>query len=159
MKHFLIFIFLVSPLAVANEDEILPPAPIDMVTNFSKLSQLAAKENKIIMLEMSASYCGFCITLEEEIIRPMIRSHDYEETVLIRQIKIDYHDDIIGPDGNKTTPAQLARDLNIFVTPTLLFLNAENQEVSERILGVNSLDYFGYYVDEAIDQGLIKIRN
>ena len=146
---------MLSLMAIANEydaDE-LPFVEIKEVADFESLSQEAKAKRKVIMLEMSATYCGYCRTLEEEIIKPMLRSGDYEDNVLIRKMEIDSHAPIKGLKGDKTSPAQIANRMDVFVTPTLIFLDSEGNEVSERILGVNSLDFYGAYVDSALEQG------
>ena len=125
---------------------------VQHVEDFAALLEQAIKERKVIMLEMSATYCNYCRILEEEIINPMIISGDYNH-VIIRQMHIDSYYDLIMPNNKKMTPSEYARSKNVFVTPTLLFLNGNNEEVAERIIGVNSLDYFGAYVDEALNIG------
>lgn len=131
----------------------LPYVKIIEIADFESLSKQARKQGKVIMLEMSASYCGYCRTLEEEIIKPMLRSGDYTDNVLIRKLEIDSHYPMNNVSGDKTSPAELANHFDVFVTPTLIFLDGNGNEVSERILGVNSLDYYGAYVDEALEQG------
>jgi len=170
MKRFLtlsnlipgLMLWLLCPLSVMAQDyeeDELPYVKIIELTDFKTLTKQARESGKVIMLEMSATYCGYCKTLEEEIIKPMLRSGDYSDNVLIRQVNIDIHGlmDDLGVD--KTSPDQLARRYNIFVTPTLLFLDGQGEEVSERILGVNSLDYYGAYVDDALEQGHRKIQS
>ncbi len=130
---------------------------VQHVEDFSALLAQAKKEKKVILLEMSASYCGFCRKLEAEILNPMIISGDYED-VLIRHLEIDSYYSINMPDNPSMTPSEYAYSKKIFVTPTLLFLNYKNEEVAERIVGINSVDYFGAYVDEALKEGAKKIK-
>ena len=140
-----------------QEDE-LPYVEIREVLDLAALGREAKDKKKVIMLEMSASYCGYCRTLEEEIIKPMLRSGDYNQHVLIRKMEIDSHYNLNMQNGEKSSPAQLAQKYNVYVTPTLLFLDGNGKEISERILGVNSLDYYGYYVDEALKQGQLNLK-
>ena len=137
----------------ANDEHDLPYVEIQTVNDMAALGQEALAKNKVIMLEMSASHCGYCRTLEEEIIKPMLRSGDYVKNVLIRKMQIDSHYSMNNINGGKTSPAELARQFNVYVTPTLIFLDGHGKEISERILGVNSLDYYGAYVDEALLKG------
>lgn len=130
---------------------------VQNLKNFDALLKQSKNEKKVIMLEMSASYCGFCRTLEAEIINPMIISGDYNH-VLIRHLEIDSYYDIKMPNNQTMTPSEYARSKNIFVTPTLLFLNDKNEEIAERIVGINSVDYFGAYVDQALSIGANKIK-
>ncbi|MCP4188556.1 MAG: thioredoxin fold domain-containing protein [Gammaproteobacteria bacterium] len=139
-------------------DESLPEVEIIEVEDFSQLAEQARVQQKLIMLEVSATYCSYCLKLEEEIIKPMLRSGDYDARVLIRKFDIDGFSESRDFSGSPITSAGLAQRWGIKVTPTIIFLNGQNQEVSERILGVNSLDYFGGFVDNAIDLGLAAIR-
>ena len=142
--------------AFANES--LPRVEIIEVTDFSQLTKQAGKDQKLILLEFSASYCSYCVKLEEAILKPMLRSGDYEADVLIRKLQIDSYSQLRDFDGNLVSGDEIARRWQVKITPTIIFLDSQNQEVSERIVGVNSLDYFGGFVDNAIAEGLATIR-
>ena len=135
-------------------DEELPAVTIERVSDFDNLKHQARNHGKVILLEISAPYCRYCRILEEEILKPMIRSGDYTEQVLIRRLDIDI-DSIL--DNEKQATENLARRYGIWITPTLLFLDGHGNEVSKRILGVNSLDYYGAYVDAALEEGYHKL--
>ena len=155
---FILFIFSLilttSVWAQGDEEASLPPVQILAVKNLDSLIAQARRERKVILLEMSASYCGFCRTLEAEIIKPMLRSGDYEKDVLIRQLEIDADYHLRDADGNPSTPAQIASRYKIYVTPTLLFIDGHGKEFSPRMLGINTLELYGGYVDQALDDGL-----
>ncbi len=141
----------------ADDSEVLPFVQIERVSDLRALGQRARREGKVVLLEVEASDCGYCRRLEEEILKPMLRSGDYESGTLIVQLAIDGQDDIRGWNGRETTPSAIARRYGVFVTPTLLFLDADGREVAKRIIGINSLDYFGAYVDEALAEGRKRI--
>jgi len=136
----------------------LPFVEIQTVDNFAALTHKAKKNNQVILLEMSATYCGYCKTLEEEIIKPMLRSGDYDK-VLIRKLNIDSHYPMTDLGGKKSSPFELSSRMGVYLTPTLLFLDGNGNEVGERIVGVNTLEMYGGYVDNSINQGLKSINN
>lgn len=161
--YFLLFHLLTGKLYASDYDDDLdemddlPHVEILLLRDLQDLLEKAGKQKKIIMLEVSASYCDYCVILEDEIIKPMLRSGDYENKVFIRQLQADSYFTMIGLNGESTTHAELGELLNIQLTPTLIFIDSNASEISQRILGVNSLDFFGAYVDEAIDNGLKQI--
>lgn len=166
LKLFALSAFLFSTASIGglfdsnyDSDEEYSPGMtvIPEVENYDALLNKSKNEKKIIMLEMSASYCGYCKTLEAEIIRPMIISGDYEN-VIIRKLEIDSYNTIKLPNNKTTTPSKFAGAKGVFVTPTLLFLDHKGEEVSERILGINTIEYFSAYVDAAIEEGSIKLK-
>ncbi len=156
MKYLLLALLLPYSLSVSADDD-LPYVEIKTVTDFSQLAETARSKGKIIMLEISASYCDYCELLEEEFIKPMLRSGDYNE-VLIRKIEMDSFDTIQNFSGQTSNPDEFSRVLKIKLTPTLLFFDGHGNEVSPRILGINSLDLYGWYLDEALKTGLQKIK-
>ncbi len=140
-----------------DAEQSLPYVEIIDVNDLEALGREARAEGKVILLEMSASYCGYCRTLEDNIIKPMLRSGDYTDYVLIRRLHIDSHYGLRDFNGSKTSPSKFSLRHNVQLTPTLLFLDGEGKEVSERILGVNTLEMYGAYVDKALQQGHQKI--
>jgi thioredoxin-related protein len=139
---------------LSEQEDGLPPVEIKELKDFAQTLAEARRDGKIILLEMSATYCGYCRTLEAEIIKPMLRSGDYEQNVMIRRLHIDGYYPMKDIDGKMSSPAEIANQLNIFVTPTLLFLDGNGREASKRIIGVNTLEFYGGYVDMALEEGL-----
>ena len=142
-----------------DDERHLPYVMIQYATDFSELAQVARNEGKIIMLEVSASYCGYCELLEEEFIKPMLRNDYYSEIVLIRKIDLDSYQTITDFSGNQTTADVFARNLDVKLTPTILFFDGNGNEVSQRILGINSLDLYGGYIEDGLNNGLLKIKS
>ena len=144
-------------IVMASSDTDQKITTVQQLQNFDALFKQSKKEKKVIMLEISASYCGYCRQLEAEIINPMIISGDYDH-VIIRHLEVDNYDDIKMPNNKTITSAKYAYSKKVYVTPTILFLNDKNEEIAERIVGVNTVELFGAYVDEALKKGAEKIQ-
>jgi len=154
----LLLLWSFSVSADSDDDEVYPYVAIKYETDFAQLAKIAREENKIIMLEVSASYCEYCELLEEEFIKPMLRSGDYNN-VLIRKIEMDSAIEIKDFSGDASSPEEFTYALKVKITPTLLFFDGNGNEVAQRILGINSLDLYGGYLDDAIKNGLQKIKS
>lgn len=154
------FILLLSALVTltsayadeSNSDD-LPPVTILAVDDFEALAKTARKDNKIILLEISSNDCEYCKLLEEEILKPMLRSGDYVNTVLIRKLNINGRQSMKNFSGNSTTPVEIAAQYKITLTPTLLILDDHGEEISNRLIGIYSLDFFASRVDGALIKG------
>jgi len=125
---------------------------IEKVKDFQALSSQLKQENIVLVLEFSTKNCRFCKQLEAEILKPMLISGDYNDLVSIKQIELDSDKSVTDFDGGLISGKSLAKRMNIIVAPTLVFLNADGKEVSERIVGINTPEMFSAYVDAAIDE-------
>jgi len=117
-------------------------------------ASLASMGDRILMIEFSAEDCGYCRLLEEEFLKPMLRNSGYSKKVVIRSISLSDDYSLVGFDGQSISASKFASRYDVYVTPTLVFLNEQGEEVSEKLVGIWSVDFFGGYIDERIDSGL-----
>lgn len=148
----LALLFAAGPLADASQVEI--PAAADLHAD----AAVAEAEAIPIMLLVSQTYCGYCDQLKDWIIRPMILSGDYEGRVIIRELKVDSFRPVRDFTGEPRDPAKISAGYKAYLTPTLLFLGPDGEELTERIRGINTPEMFGYYVDEAIATAAQRLR-
>ncbi len=112
-----------------------------------------------ILLVVTQEHCPFCHRIKEEILRPMLISGDYENRVLIRELLIDPGETTRDFLGRQRDARDFADDYKVWVTPTLLYLGPDGRELRPRILGINTLEMYGYYVDEGIEEALQRLRS
>ena len=55
-------------------------------------------------------------------------------------------------DGAEVPGNVLARQYGVGVTPTLLFLDSRGRELTARLRGINTPEFFGFYVDRGIER-------
>ncbi|MGB0713437.1 MAG: thioredoxin family protein [Gammaproteobacteria bacterium] len=141
--------------ALADSGEVTLPRVTDLAAD----ARIMRERGLPMLLMVSQTHCGYCEEVKREVIRPMIISGDYDDRVLIREILIDPFDKIPDFDGTPRDPNVIAARYKAWVTPTLLFLGPDGEVLSERILGVNTPEMYGWYVDSAIDEALGKLRD
>ena len=112
-----------------------------------------------ILLLFSADYCTYCDRLMEEFLEPMRRSGEYDDRVLIREVKIDDYGSMTDFDGARVNPEDLAYRYDISVVPTLLLLDTDGRELTKRIVGLGTVEFFGLYLDDAISRSVAKLKN
>ena len=134
--------------------EVSVPAVIDL----QREGKLALKQDLPILLTFTSSICSYCDLLEEDFLQPMLLSGDYGDRVLIRKLVIDAGRTITDFNGEPSTADKLSSRYRVFVTPTLLFVDGNGTELAERILGINTPELFGGYLDDCIDTALERIR-
>jgi thioredoxin-related protein len=112
-----------------------------------------------ILLAFSAIQCPYCRDLEEEFLEPMLLSGDYADKIIIRKLVLDNGSHVRDFSGRSVEAAELAHGLRVFVTPTILFVDAEGRELAQRMIGINTLEMFGGYLDGCIDTALLNLRD
>jgi hypothetical protein len=74
--------------------------------------------------------------------------------VLIRKVYIDSEETLRDFSGAPVTGAELAARYGVKLTPIVVFLGPEGEELAERMIGISSPDYYGAYLDEHIATAL-----
>jgi len=115
-------------------------------------AQILKSENLILVLEFSSEDCGYCRKLESLFLLPMQRNAAYGDKILIRTISLDAFETVVDLEGRTVSTSEFASRYGVSLTPTLLFLNAEGIEMSERLVGIWSEDFYGGFIDNRIDE-------
>ena len=144
-------------LVQANDHDI-PHVEIPITHDLTIEAALARDKQLPIMLMFSQDGCSYCEIMKAEFIRPMLISGQYTDKVIIRIIQLDDFGDLIDFDGSKVEAGNFATRYRAYVTPTLIFVDHQGRELSPRLLGVGTIDFFGGDIDDAIDQSLQKVR-
>ena len=100
--------------------------------------------------------CPYCMVVREEFLDPMQRNRDYRGKVLMRILKMDegYITDF---DGARIAVDALALRYGASVAPTVVLLDYKGKQLTERLLGLTTPDFYGGYLDEAIEQSLRRL--
>jgi len=111
-----------------------------------------------ILLVFSAVNCGYCHQLEDEFLKPMLISGEYTDKVIIRRLLLDTGQHTIDFDGTQQEAAAIASRYRAWLTPTIVFIDGNGRELAKRMIGINTPELFGGYLDACIDTALLKLR-
>lgn len=124
--------------------------PIDQLqelTNLQSLSRQATQKQLPIMLLFSAQWCEYCQVLKSHVLNPMMKSGLYEgKWGLFRHVGIDEPEPLTLISGRTINKAKWAYQLNADLTPTVLFLDGNGNEVAERLVGISEITLFSALV-------------
>lgn len=102
--------------------------------------------------------CVYCQRVLNEFLIPMSRNRDYQGKVVMRRLVVSDDVPIRDFEGRPTTPRKLARQYGYSLVPTVLLLDGKGRLLAKPVVGLTTVDYYGMYLDEAIDLALAKIR-
>lgn len=120
--------------------------------NFQELSRKMKANSRGLVLMFHAENCPYCALMEREILSPMVKSGEYDKKVYLRKLQIDEARDVIDFSGKTVEPSDISSRFNVNVTPTLVFLDDKGEEKAEKMIGINTVELFGAYLDNEIDK-------
>lgn len=126
--------------------------------DFQTISTEMRDKGLPLLLMFRADYCGYCRQLEDEYLVPMQKSGKYDARILIQRFTLDKTGPVTDFNGEKLDTAIFAEKYQASLTPTLVFLDTEGKEVAERLLGYNSPDFYGAYLENAIDTAYQTVK-
>jgi len=110
-----------------------------------------------ILVVVTREQCGYCALLKREVIVPMILSGEYEDRVIIRELNIDDRGEVTDFGGRRVSPFAVADRYGALLTPTVLVLGPDGREVAPRVVGVNNVQMYLWYLDRAIEEGTAEL--
>jgi len=132
---------------------------VPIAANLQADGQLAHNRQLPILLVFSAIECGYCELLEEEFLQPMLLGGEYRDKIIIRKLVLDNGSRLADFSGKPIDATRLSDRYRVYVTPTILFVNEKGTELAERMVGINTPELFGGYLDDCIDTAWLMIRN
>lgn len=118
-----------------------------------------ARSGKVpIMLVFTSPFCPYCERVKADYLGPMVNDPAYRDKVIIRQIEAGSDWGLVGFDGKKTTHGAYAASQKIVMVPTIKVVDAEGHELAKPIVGFLTPDFYFGYIQEAMEQGLDKMR-
>ncbi len=133
------------------EEEIPEANPIPELNSFEEVAETARARGVPILVEFSTPWCRYCEALEEQVLKPLMRNGKYRNRIIVKKLEVNTYSSIAGFDGKQYRTDQLSRMYNVDLYPTLVFFDANGNEVSQRIVGITVLDYIADELDRAID--------
>lgn len=137
--------------AYAAGDESIRMIP---ATDLRDEAGIARARNLVIMLEFSSEYCEYCRKLEALFLLPMQRNPNYDDKILIRSVSLDAYRTLVDFEGRSVDTREFAARYGVTLTPTLVFLDADGGELSEKLVGIWSEDFYGGFIDNRIAAAL-----
>lgn len=144
---------LVLPVLAAGRED------VPMADNLQTEGRQAASRQIPIMLIFTSPFCIFCDRVKAEYLGPMVDDPAYRDKVIIRQIEAGGGMTLVGFDGRKTTHGAYASSQKIVMVPTIKVVDAQGRELAKPIVGFLIPDYYFGYIQDAMDEGLKKMRS
>lgn len=138
--------------------EILPYVKVREATDLLAVGQEAQARQLPILIMFSMRDCQYCDVVREEFLKPMLRSGDYVDRVIMLELYSDSEAQIRDFNGKPISAEKLIQRYQAGFAPTVIFVDSQGKELAERLIGITTRDFYGGYLDEAIDASLQQLH-
>ena len=118
-------------------------------------AQNARAANKPIVLFVTADHCPYCEQLRDE----YFKFSPGDERFILRELVLDENPELVGFSGEPSTHKQVAAEYDIWLTPTVVFVGADGQQLTDPIVGVLTMDFYHYYFEKALGKSIDNLNS
>lgn len=119
----------------------------------------AARELRgVVVLVFSGEDCRYCQRALNEYLVPMSRTEYYRARTVMRQVEAFGDQEMKDFQGRRIPHRALAARHGVRVVPTVLVVDGEGRPLAKPVVGLLAEDFYTYYLDQAISEGLEKVR-
>lgn len=144
---------LASASAHAVERGVLP-----MAQDLVEVAREAQARRAPVLILFSASGCHYCDEVREGFLVPTTRNPDYDDKVVMVEVDAASEARLLDFDGRPTTHAAFAARMGVRMTPTVKLFDARGRELVAPLVGIVSSDFYGGFLEEAIQNALARVR-
>ena len=136
----------------------LPAVTLKEGSDLLNDGQESSEKQIPVLLFFSMQHCPFCMEVEEDYLKPLLRNSEYRGKVLIRKIRIDDSKLVRDFKGEERDAGEFSEQYNVSMVPTLVLVNSNGKKIAPAIIGIRNSHYYSSELDDAIDASTKKIR-
>lgn len=154
MRRFAVLLWLMTPtVLLAGSGNDLPIA-----ADLKLDAETSARNRAPIMVFYMSDHCAYCAEVSDLYLRPMQNSGEYKGRLILRTVNIASMNSLRGFNGELVEHERFAESQGINFTPVIKFYDHQGHELVPEIAGYNTPDFYGAYLESAIDQSIARLR-
>lgn len=130
------------------------------VTDFSQLAKQAKKDNLPIAIYFHMAKINASKKLKDMAILPMIENGILDGYVHMVQVTVNKTDEKIKDFYGEAVKPQFFQEVyNVTSIPSIVFVDADGNEIGKRMVNSGAYDYVPYYLKQRINLALKQLGN
>ena len=147
-----------SSVQAAHEIDGLPQVILKEGLDLTEEAKESNKKQIPILMFFSMEHCPFCMEVQEEYLKPILRNAEYDGKVIIRKMRIDSANTVRDFKGKERDAGDFSDDYNVSMVPTLVLVDAQGNKIAPPIIGIANSHYYSAELDDAIEASTQKMR-
>jgi thioredoxin-related protein len=134
-------------------------ADVPYARDLQKDAEAARAVQGVVLLVFIGPNCSYCETALNDFLIPMSGNADYLSKVVMRRVESAGFRELKDFQGRKVSHRKFAGDHGAFLTPTVMVFDGDGRPLAKPVVGITTVDYYGLYLDQAIEQGVTAVRS
>lgn len=134
------------------------PADVAVARNLKHDARMAHQKGAPVLIVFTRPDCEYCDRVIHYYLIPMQGNPHYADKVLIRRLDITSTHQLIDFAGRTTTDLRFAKSMGVNFAPTVMVFTPDGKPGARPLVGLGPEDYYGGYLDQAIDSARSKMR-
>ena len=125
---------------------------METITSWKQVATISAQQRIPIIVMVDQEDCPYCDRVEGEFFSAIFAGGEFENAAIFGKISLDDSESIVTQDRGVISTQEFLRPFFADFTPTILFLDSQANQLVEKMVGLSTPDYYGYYLEKAIWQ-------
>ena len=131
---------------------------VPLARDLQRDAALAKQKKGVVLVLFSSEHCGYCQRVLNEFLIPMSRNLEYQQKLVMRDIDSTGYTTLRDFDGKVVDHRQFSSKQGVRMVPSVMLFDTEGRRLTKPLLGLTTVDYYGFYLDEAINQAIAKVQ-
>lgn len=140
------------PAAANSGDE------LRLADDLAALAGAAREQRAPLMIAFTQASCIHCAIAKRDYLGPMSRSAEFRGKVIIREIDVDSRTKLRDFSGKTVSPKDFSLRYRVRIVPMVVVMDDVGRPVAAPIVGLLADDFYGLYLQQAIDEGRVQMR-
>jgi thioredoxin-related protein len=129
-----------------------------LADNLAAAARQAREHRTPIMIAFTQASCEYCIAAKRDYLVPMSQSAELRGKLIILEVDIDSESMLRDFGGQPVTHREFSKRYQVKRVPTVIVMDDRGRPVASPIVGLIAEDFYRLYLQQAIDEGLIRMR-
>jgi thioredoxin-related protein len=131
---------------------------LPLVSDLEAAAKIAREQRAPLLVAFTLKRCPYCNTARREYWAPLNGSAQWRGKVVMVELMVDGAPDLRDFEGKPITARDFARRHAVRSVPTVIVFDGDGIPAARPLVGLVSADFYGAYLEQAIEAGLAKTR-
>jgi len=127
---------------------------MDKIVNWQAVSVVANRARIPVVVMVDQSDCPYCRKVENEYFSAILTNGELKNGALYGKISLDEGETITIEKNTRIDTQEFLAPYKTNLTPTVLFLAGSRRELVDKMVGLSTPDFYGYYLETAIRKAI-----